>query len=126
MTVFGLTQLKYKEKMKQGVFSMITFENMAGTGMKIYEIERDGVSAKGICIPEAIAMLDDAGISAKGYPDTGVFVLFKGSSASPEAKKKCAQYIDKNEKTTRELVFQSRNAAAQFVLGEKGRTNDWE
>lgn len=102
---------------------MITFENMAGTGMKIYKIERDGVSAKGIYIPEAIAMLDDAGISAKGYPDTGVFVLFKGSSAS---SKKCAQYIDKNEKTTRELVFQSRNAAAQFVLGEKGRTNDWE
>ena len=126
MTVFGLTQLKYKEKMKQGVFSMITFENMAGTGMKIYEIERDGVSAKGIYIPEAIAMLDDAGISAKGYPDTGVFVLFKGSSASPEAKKKCAQYIDKNEKTTREFVFQSRNAAAQFVLGEKCRTNAWE
>ena len=47
------------------------------TEMKILSIDKDGVSANGIHIPEAIATFDDAKISAKGYPDSGVFVLFK-------------------------------------------------
>lgn len=96
------------------------------TEMEILSIDKNGVSAKGIHVSEAIATLDDAQISAKGYPDTGVFVLFKGSDVSPTVKGKYKQYIDANGKTTKEIVFQSRNAAAQFVLGDKGRTNDWK
>ena len=106
---------------------MINFENMAiQTEMKILSIDKDGVSANGIHIPEAIATFDDAKISAKGYPDSGVFVLFKGSDVFLPVKEKYKQYIDTDGKTTVEIVFQSRNAAAQFVLGEKGRTNDWK
>lgn len=106
---------------------MINFENMAmQTGAEIVSIEKDGVSAKGIHIPEAIATFDDAQISAKSYPDTGIFVLFKGSGVSPTVKEKYKQYISVDGKTTREIVFQSRNAAARFVLGDKGKTNDWE
>ena len=45
---------------------MINFENMAiQTEMKILSIDKDGVSANGIHIPEAIATFDDAKISAK-------------------------------------------------------------
>lgn len=104
---------------------MINFENMAPQTEILY-INKDVVSAKGIHIPEAIAAFDDAQISAKTYPDTGVFVLFKGSDVSPTVKGNFKQHIDENEKTTREIIFQSRNAADQFVLGDKGRTNDWK
>lgn len=94
--------------------------------IEILQIIRDGTAiAKGIHIPKAVTSLDDNGKSAISYSDTGVFILFCGSNAfSPEEKYK--SYIDKSGKTTREIIFQSRNAAAQFVLGKQGRTNCWE
>ena len=81
--------------------------------------------ARGVHIPEAVMSFNDSNKSAISYPDTGIFVLFKGShAASTEDKYK--PYIGIGQKTNREIIFQSRNAAAQFVLGDKGRTNDWK
>ena len=90
----------------------------------LHIFEEDIVIATGIDIPEALISFDDNGTSVISYPDTGIFVLLRGSySSSTENKYK--PYIGKDRKTTREIVFQSKNAAAQFVLGNKGRTNYW-
>lgn len=105
---------------------MMNFEEAATQLGKILSIDKEGVIARGIHISEVITTINDAQISAKSYPDTGIFVLFKGSDVSPAVKEKYKQYIDVDGKTTKEIVFQSRNAAAQFVLGDKGRTNDWK
>lgn len=88
------------------------------------KIERDGISAEGLSIPNVLFSFDDDKQSILSYPDTGIFVLFAGSHADPSIKEKYLPYI-KEGKTTRTIIFQSRNAAAQFVLGEKGRTDDW-
>lgn len=103
----------------------MSFEEVATTAkMKILKIERDKtIIARGIYMPEAVCAFEDNATSVISYPDTGVFVLFKGSFATTK-NEKTEKYIN-NFSTTREILFQSRNAAAKFVLGEKGRTNDW-
>lgn len=102
------------------------FENMAEIlNLTVLHIERGGNTlAKGLFVPEAIATFDDNGVSAVTYPDTGVFILFKGSHSESNAFK-YRQYLTDDNETTTELVFQSRNAAAVFVLGTSGRSNDW-
>ena len=37
-----------------------------------------------------------------------------------------ARYLDETGRTTREFILQSRNAAAQFVLGPSGATGSWK
>lgn len=103
------------------------FESIAQqTGTQILQITKDDfVIAKGVYIPEAVACFCDNNISVIGYPDTGVFILFKGSYAS-SLEDKYKPYIDSNKKTNREIIFQSKNAAAQFVLGSEGNTNYWK
>lgn len=106
---------------------MISFENIAQqVGIPVLQITKDRiVLAKGIHIPETIASLCDDNTSTISYPDTGIFILFKGSHVFSAADR-YEQYTDENHRTNREIVFQSRNAAAQFVLGETGRTNNWQ
>lgn len=87
--------------------------------------ENDIVIAKGIHVSEALLSFKDRDTSIISSSDTGIFILFKGSHAS-SLEDKYKPYIDMNRKTTREIVFQSKNAAAQFVLGDKGRSNNWE
>ena len=87
-------------------------------------IEDGTVIARGIWVNQALTAFCDGQTSTISYSDTGVFVLFKGSQAF-SAEDKYRKYID-NHITTREIVFQSRQAAAQFVLGSKGRTNYWK
>lgn len=103
------------------------FETIAKQAkLQILQITENGiVIAKGICIPEAVTSFCDNNTSTISYPDTGVFILFKDSYAS-SLEEKYKPYIDSNKKTNREIIFQSKNAAAQFVLGKTGRTNDWK
>lgn len=105
----------------------ISFETIAQqVGMGILQITENGiVIARGICIPEAVTSFCDNNTSTMSYPDTGVFILFKGSYAS-SLENKYKPYIDSNRKTNREIIFQSKNAAAQFVLGSKSRANYWK
>lgn len=104
----------------------MSFESIAKQiGMQTLQItENDIVIARGIYIPNAVTSFRDDDTSTISYPDTGVFVLFKDSFAS-STEDKYRPYIDANRTTNREIVFQSRNAAAQFVLGDQGRTNHW-
>ena len=93
---------------------------------EVLQIERDGeVIAKGIYIPEAMTAFHDSGAEAVSYKDTGVFILFAKSRAFP-AEGKCAKFVDADGRTVRDIIFQSRNAAAQFVLGDAGSTNCWK
>lgn len=92
---------------------------------KKLKIEKDNISAKGIYIPDAIFSFDDDKKSILSYPDMGIFVLLTGSHADISVKEKYLPYI-KDGKTTRTIIFQSRNAAARFVLGDKGNTNSWQ
>lgn len=94
--------------------------------MQILQItENNTVVAKGIHIPEAVMSFDDDDKSIISYQDTGIFILSKGScAASTEDKYK--PYIGADRKTNIKIVFQSLNAAAKFVLGDKGRTNAWK
>lgn len=92
---------------------------------KKLKIEKDNISAEGIYIPNAIFSFDDDKKSILSYPDMGIFVLLTGSHADLSVKEKYLPYI-KDGKTTQTIIFQSRNAAAKFVLGEKGRTDDWK
>lgn len=103
------------------------FETIAKQAeLQILQITENGiVIAKGICIPEAVTSFCDNNTSTISYPDTGVFILFKGSYAS-SLEDKYKPYIDSSRKTNREIVFQSKNAAAQFVLGSKSRSNYWK
>lgn len=94
--------------------------------IKVLQISKSNVAiATGIYIPEALMSFDDNDTSVISYPDTGVFVLLRGSYTS-STENKYKPYIGKDRKTTREIVFQSRNAAAQFVLGNQGCTNCWQ
>lgn len=102
------------------------FEDMVDKAdMRVLEIKESHAEARGIYTPEALFSYDDDGQSVISYPDTGVFVLLRGSHAECTADK-YKDYINHEKKTTREIVFQSRNAAAQFVLGEQGRTDSWK
>lgn len=103
-----------------------SFEILARqAGLSILNImENDNVIASGFFIPKAVAAFHDDNISAISYSDTGVFVLFKGSFTYSSDDKYNA-YINTERRTNREILFQSKNAAAQFVLGDKGRTNHW-
>ena len=103
----------------------MSFEEIATTAnMKILKIERDKtIIARGIHMSEALITFEDNETSVISYPDTGVFILFKGSFIATK-NEKFEKYI-KDSSTTREILFQSRNAAAKFVLGDEGRTNDW-
>ena len=94
--------------------------------VNVLQIERDGeVIAKGIYIQEAITAFHDSGTEAVSYKDTGVFILFAKSRAF-SAEGKCAKFVDADGRTVRDIIFQSRNAAAQFVLGAAGSTNCWK
>lgn len=88
--------------------------------------ENGDIIARGVWISDAITAFHDNGISTVSYPDTGLFLLFKGSQASATVDDKFKQYIDADRKTTRVIIFQSRNAAAEFVRGDKGSTGDWK
>ena len=93
---------------------------------EVLQIERDGeVIAKGIYIQEAMTAFHDSGTEAVSYKDTGVFILFAKSRAF-SAEGKCAKFVDADGRTVRDIIFQSRNAAAQFVLGDAGSTNCWK
>lgn len=98
------------------------FEELPWTQM---EIQKDRIMAKGLYLPNAIFSFDDDVKSILSYPDMGLFVLLAGSHAAIPAKEKYLPYI-KDGKTTRTIIFQSRNSAARFVLGETGNTNDWK
>ena len=89
------------------------------------KIEKGRITAEGIYIPNALFSFDDDKKSILSYSDMGIFVLLPGSYAGPSVKGKYLPYIS-NRKTTRTILFQSRNAAAQFVLGENGRTDSWQ
>lgn len=103
----------------------IDFETMAQE-KDILKITRENtIIARGIYLPEAVTSFRDDDTSVISYPDTGVFILLKDSHAFSR-ESKYAPYINSDQKTTREIIFQSRNAAAQFVLGQTGRTNDWK
>ena len=85
---------------------------------------KDGINANGLYVKNGVFVYEDNGRLIKSYPDTGVFVLFEGSQTvcTDEKFNDCIQ----NGRTTKTIVFQSRRAAARFVLGETGKTNDWE
>ena len=92
----------------------------------VLQIERDGeVIAKGIYIEKAVTAFHDSGEEAVSYKDTGVLILLAKSRAF-SAEGKCAKFVDADGMTVRDIIFQSRNAAAQFVLGDSGRTNCWK
>lgn len=96
------------------------------TNYPILHIEqKETVLAQGAHFPNTVATADDNAVSMITYPDTGIFVLFVGSYAACTGKK-YEQYLDDSRKTTKEIVFQSRNAAAQFVLGVRGKTKEWK
>lgn len=82
------------------------------------------VVARGASLANAVLTFQDDETSIISYPDTGVFILFKGSVAA-STDEKYRDSIGSDGRTNREIVFQSRNAAAEFVLGEGGRTNYW-
>ena len=114
---------------RRGDFMCTDFETMAKQSKaEILQItnEKSQIIARGIWMQDAMAVLQDNSICWSSYPDTGVFVLFQGSQAALPEAGKYAACISTDQKTTREIVFQSRNAAAQFVLGNIGRTNHWE
>lgn len=107
----------------------ITFKALIEAAHKeeqILTIKKDGKKASGIYVPNAVFAYKDSGTSVVSYVDTGVFVLFARSNASDTVDQKYERYIGKDRKTKREIIFQSRNAAAQFVLGEAGRANHWK
>ena len=84
----------------------------------------NGNSAFGIYIENAVFVFHDAQMCVKSYPDTGVFLLLKGSYTA-SSDNKYQEYILEG-KTIKNIIFQSRNAAAQFVLGDTGQTNSWK
>lgn len=93
---------------------------------QIKVIDENGKKACGLYMPDAVFTYKDSGTLITSYVDTGVFVLFEGSDVSDSVDQKYQRYIGENRKTTREIIFQSRNAAAKFVLGEAGRENHWK
>ena len=90
----------------------------------LHILRNDEIIARGVHFDKMVLTAEDGEISAISSKDTGVFVLFKGSH-SVTTDKKYTKYVE-NGITTRELAFQSKNAAAQFVLGISGRTNHWK
>ena len=105
----------------------MTFEEMAiKSNNTIMCIERNGVVlARGVYVKDSLLAFDDAKVSVISYPDTGTFVLFRSSQTNSK-EEKYRDYIDEDNRTKIEIVFQSRNAASDFVLGENGRTNHWK
>lgn len=85
---------------------------------------KNGTDAQGLYVKNGVFFYEDNGHSIRSYSDTGVFVLFEGSQTvcTEEKFKNCIQ----NGRTTKTIIFQSRNIAAQFVLGDSGSTNSWE
>lgn len=93
--------------------------------MQVLCIVQSGeIIAKGIYLPETVFSFSDNGEFTTSYSDMGIFILLKGSKVFAKCNNFC-KYIFNNE-TNKTLIFQSRNAAAKFVLGEKGHTNDWK
>lgn len=84
---------------------------------------KNGINANGLYVRNGVFVYEDDGRLIKSYPDTGVFVLFEGSQTvcTDEKFGDCIQ----NGRTTKTIVFQSRRAAARFVLGDSGDTNNW-
>ena len=103
----------------------ITFESLAESGGVEILVINGEVVARGIWVEDAVALLHDGAVNAKSYSDTGVFVLVRGSPARG-AGAGAARYLDETGRTTREFILQSRNAAAQFVLGPSGATGSWK
>lgn len=93
--------------------------------MKVLCIIQNGeIIAKGIYLPETVFSLSDNGKQTASYSDMGVFILLKGSKVFANDYN-FSEFIS-NKETNKTLIFQSRNAAAKFVLGQKGHTNDWK
>ncbi|MBO4693360.1 MAG: hypothetical protein J5659_03080 [Clostridia bacterium] len=93
--------------------------------MQILCIVRNGeIIAKGIYLPKAVFLMQDNGGLTKSYSDMGVFILLKGSKVLA-SDNILSDYICDNV-TSKDLIFQSRNLAAKFVLGDKGHTNVWK
>lgn len=93
---------------------MMNFEEAATQLGKILSINKEQISAKGIHISEVITTINDAQISAKSYPDTGIFVLFKGSDVSPAVKEKYKQYIDANGKNNQRDCFSKQECSGSI------------
>lgn len=87
-------------------------------------VRNNEIIAKGIYLPATVFLMQDSGGLTKSYSDMGVFVLLKGSKVISENNNFC-EFICEN-KTKKNLIFQSRNSAAKFILGENGHTNDWK
>lgn len=105
---------------------METFEKAVECAkMQELKIVKNGIQAYGIYVPNTLFVFDDDKKSILSYPDMGIFVLLTGSHADISVKEKYLPYI-KDGETTRTIIFQSRNAAARFVLGDKGNTNSWQ
>lgn len=85
---------------------------------------KNGINAHGLYVENGVFVYEDNGRLIKSYPDTGVFVLFEGSQTvcTDEKFNDCIQ----NGRTTKTIVFQSRRAAARFVLGDSGDTCSWK
>lgn len=85
---------------------------------------KNGIDAHGLYVKNGIFFYEDNGRSIRSYSDTGIFLLFEGSQTlcTEEKFKDCIQ----NGRTTKAIIFQSRNIAAQFVLGDLGNTGSWE
>lgn len=92
------------------------------TKATVLQITREGKNlAQGVYLPDAIMSFADDQTVSESYSDTGVFILLRGSFAYGKSP-----YVAEDQRTTREILFQSRNAAAQFVLGPGGRSNHWK
>ncbi len=85
---------------------------------------KNGIDAHGLYVKNGVFIYEDNGCSIKSYLDTGIFMLFEGSQTVC-TDEKFKNFII-NGRTTKNIIFQSRNAAAQFVLGNYGNTGSWE
>ena len=95
------------------------------------EKEKDGrtIRATGYYIQDALMYFNDDGECTTSYSDTGIVILLPGSDVSDDALACHDQHLSKyvsDGKITRMIAFQSRHAAAQFVLGGSGQVRDWQ
>ena len=85
----------------------------------------NGIEAYGLYIQNIIfTFKENNGKPTNSYSDMGVFLLFEGSQTM-STDNEYAKFI-KDGRTTANIIFQSRNAAAKFVAGEKYYTNFWK
>ncbi len=71
-----------------------------------------------------ICTFKDSGNTTNSYSDMGVFLLFEGSQTM-STDNEYAKFI-KDGRTTANIIFQSRNAAAEFVTNNTRGTDFWK